>query len=267
MENNRRSQPLCAVYSGLHPKKVPSTIIIPRTAEGNLVPLDNSTAAHRTATLRQLSNSQPSARRQYGAGGDLSLIKSTTGVYSQPVVVRTYSSTNTPSSTRGQVSVPATPTSNGYSWRPSRDVITPNITHKGNEKSRVAADLKLPSLQAFTFKGIMADIQEDVIMDLDQIAEICAGSRFSLSDQYEVHITTPTSRVGANRPSSTPSLGSHTPAQSILQAMADSDECISVMRKRRKGATRQRNTTAGTLETIISSSQSSNNGSVKRSVR
>src|SRR5690606_37833726 len=56
---------------------------------------------------------------------------------------------------------------------------------------------RLPPVEAFTFKSFMANIEHDptsagdpthsIMSDLDRIAEICARSRYSLSNQYEVH--------------------------------------------------------------------------------
>ncbi|KAJ2966319.1 hypothetical protein NQ176_g10208 [Zarea fungicola] len=57
-------------------------------------------------------------------------------------------------------------------------------------------DAKLPPLEAFTFKSFIDNLEMqqdasspvgDINADLDRIAEICARSRYSLSNQYEVH--------------------------------------------------------------------------------
>jgi hypothetical protein len=50
-------------------------------------------------------------------------------------------------------------------------------------------ELKLPPVEAFTFKGIMEEIKHGVAEDLERIAEICARSKYSLSNQYEVHVS------------------------------------------------------------------------------
>ncbi len=125
--------------------------------------LDEATVAHRISALRQL-NGATRSRHHYA--------KSTgarNSTYNQPVIVRTYSATPRP--------------------RPQqRDIVT---TKKANGMSAMAArnvELKLPPVEAFTFKGIMEEIKHGVAEDLERIAEICARSKYSLSNQYEVHV-------------------------------------------------------------------------------
>ncbi|KAI2463109.1 hypothetical protein F4781DRAFT_417617 [Annulohypoxylon bovei var. microspora] len=254
----RRSLPF--VFPPLFPKNTSSTFLIPSTAEGRPIPLDGSTAAHRTTALRQLSRSQPSSRRRYTRTGSPPSIKSTTtGTYSQPVVVRTYSGVPPSSSTRGPVSVStASPSSNPPPQRPSRNGSVKNmVRHKGNEKTRAAAGAKLPPLESFTFKSIIADIQQDVGADLDRIAEICARTRYSLSNQYEVHIAPQGSGAGFLGPP-TPSFRHHAPIGPTLQAVSSDDEHMSsVPPKKRRNTNRRRSAAYGTLETIMSSSRSS----------
>ncbi|KAI9807211.1 MAG: hypothetical protein M1825_005929 [Sarcosagium campestre] len=47
---------------------------------------------------------------------------------------------------------------------------------------------ELPPIDAFTFDGIMKAIDPEISGTLDAIAGICANSRYSLSNQYEVHM-------------------------------------------------------------------------------
>lgn len=131
---------------------------------------------------------------------------------------------------------------------------------------------KLPPLEAFSFKSFMADLQAEggISTDLDRIAEICARSRYSLSNQYEVHVAPHGSgssfasssgrnrRRGHNGPGS--SLGGPT-----LQAIASDDEENSSRghRKRRSGG-RRKSVAYGTLETIMSSSRSSEEDKSKK---
>jgi hypothetical protein len=46
----------------------------------------------------------------------------------------------------------------------------------------------LPPLEAFNFQAIMRSIEPEVAGTLDAIADICANNRYSLANQYEVHM-------------------------------------------------------------------------------
>ncbi|KAI1097852.1 hypothetical protein F4804DRAFT_326373 [Jackrogersella minutella] len=259
-ESHSRRRSLPFVFPPLFPKNTSSTFLIPSTAEGRPIPLDGSTAAYRTTALRQLSRSQPSSRRRYtGTNRPPSIKSTTTETYSQPVVVRTYSGIPPSSSTTGPVSVSAaSPTSNIPSQRPSRNgKVKSMLRHKRNEKARVATGAKLPPVESFTFKSIIGDIQQDVGADLDRIAEICARTRYSLSNQYEVHIAPQGSGAGSQGPRAT-TLKHNVPIGPTLQAISSDDERTgSVPPKRRRNMARRRSVAYGTLETIMSSSRSS----------
>ncbi|KAI0129396.1 hypothetical protein F4776DRAFT_664788 [Hypoxylon sp. NC0597] len=260
LATNSRRRSLPFVFPPLFPKNTSSTSLIPSTAEGRPIPLDGSTTAHRTTTLHQLSRSQPSPRRRLSrATGPPSIKSTTTETCSQPVVVRTYSGVPPSSSTRGPVSVSTvSPTTNLSARRPSRNGITKNmVRQKGNEKGRGKAGAKLPPLDSFTFKSIIAEIQQDVGADLDRIAEICARTRYSLSNQYEVHIAPQGSGAGFLGPPSSSSLRHHVPIGPTLQAISSDDEHTGAIQKKRRNTTRRRSIAYGTLETIMSSSRSS----------
>ena len=47
---------------------------------------------------------------------------------------------------------------------------------------------RLPPLEAFNFQAIMRSIEPEVAGTLDAIADICANNRYSLANQYEVHM-------------------------------------------------------------------------------
>ncbi|KAI0840323.1 hypothetical protein F5Y06DRAFT_264248 [Hypoxylon sp. FL0890] len=259
-DTNSRRRSLPFVFPPLFPKNTSSTFLIPSTAEGRPIPLDGSTTAHRNTTLHQLSRSQPSPRHRYsGTTGPPSIKSTTTETCSQPVVVRTYSGVPPSSSAGGPVSVStAVPTSSLSPRRPSRNGIMKSmVRHKGNEKNRGAAGAKLPPLESFTFKSIIAEIQQDVGADLDRIAEICARTRYSLSNQYEVHIAPQGSGAGFLGPQSTTSLRHHVPVGPTLQAISSDDEHTGPIRKKRRNAVRRKSVAYGTLETIMSSSRSS----------
>ncbi|KAI1391276.1 uncharacterized protein F4822DRAFT_396195 [Hypoxylon trugodes] len=265
-ETNTRRRSLPVVFPPLFPKNTSSTFLIPSTAEGKPIPLDGSTATHRTTTLRQLSRSQPSSRRRYDrTTGPPSIKSTTTGTYSQPVIVRTYSGVPTSSTARGPVSVSTVePTTNPSPRLPSRNGPIKNmVRQKGIEKARATADAKLPPLESFTFKSIIADIQQDVGADLDRIAEICARTRYSLSNQYEVHIAPQGSGAGFLGPPSASSRH-HIPIGPTLQAISSDDEHAGAVQRSKRSAVRRRSIAYGTLETIISSSRSSDEDKSKK---
>ncbi|KAI1802245.1 hypothetical protein F4811DRAFT_405648 [Daldinia bambusicola] len=264
----RRSPPF--TFPPLFPKISSSTFLVPSTAEGRPIPLDDSTAAHCTTALRQLSRSQPSSRQRYSrAKPPPSAKSSAVGTYSQPVVVRAYpgASSSSTSTVRGPISVSSIISSQNPS--PQRikrsSTMKDKVRRKGTEKRRVTVNAKLPPLESFTFKSIIADIQQDVGADLDRIAEICARTKYSLSNQYEVHIAPQVAGAGLQGPPST-SLRHHVSTGSTPQAISSDDERAGHVQRKRRGATRRRNTAYGTLETIMSSSRSSEeDGSNKKS--
>ncbi|KAK3327861.1 hypothetical protein B0T19DRAFT_175785 [Cercophora scortea] len=141
-------------------------------------------------------------------------------------------------------------------------------------------EAKLPPLEAFSFKSFLADMEaqggeNDIGADLDRIAEICARSRYSLSNQYEVHVTPHGSGVSfVAGGGSTTSSGqrrrghnhSHSGGGPTLQAInSDDDEGAARSGRKRRGAGgRRRSAAYGTLETIMSSSRSSEEDKSKK---
>jgi hypothetical protein len=247
-----------------------SISLLPSTAEGKPVPLDDSSAADRTSALRQLNRSQPSSRHHYtkSSGAPSTTTTTTTGTHSQPVIVRTYSGPP-PSSTGSRPASRRIPLSaasvapGGSNWRPSRNgMVLSMARHKGQKKSqqRTTEDAKLPPLEAFSFKSIMADIQQDIGADLDRIAEICARSKYSLSNQYEVHVAPHGS--GASFVTSAASSSRH--QGPTLQAVSSDDEHNSTRHRKRRSGIRKRSAAYGTLETIMSSSRSSEEDKSKK---
>lgn len=277
--------------------------LVPSVAEGKPIPLDDSTAAHRTSALRELNNNFPSpvTRHKY--------TKSTgaqSSTYSQPVIVRTYTG---PSPSQGHSrsnsysarrvghrrGIPST-TSTSISYvspaahsRPPGAPQHGGLLNMARENARKmpwpwkqgqdqedAAD-RLPPPEAFSFKAIMANLQaESSEMDkaLDGIAEIYARSRYSLSNQYEVHVAPHGS--GASFISAVPSSSSrrrghakNRQSQSGLTLQAiqsdDDDETSSARTNhKRKSIGRRSSAAYGTLETIMSSSRSSEEDKSKK---
>ncbi|CAK7206023.1 hypothetical protein SEUCBS139899_008806 [Sporothrix eucalyptigena] len=147
----------------------------------------------------------------------------------------------------------------------------------GADESSQNDEAKLPPLEAFSYKGFMADLQNttDIRSDLDRIAEICARSRYCLSDKYDSHVTPHGS--GANFAASVrqhPSWskgrrkGSSSPGGPTLQAVPSDDDESSARGSRRRrggmGGARRRSAAYGTLETIMSSSRSSEEDKTKK---
>ncbi|KAK2067553.1 hypothetical protein P8C59_001287 [Phyllachora maydis] len=125
---------------------------------------------------------------------------------------------------------------------------------------------KLPPLEAFSFKSIMADLDvqggaSSINADLDRIAEICARSRYSLSNQYEVHVAPHGSSASFASSATGNRKKSHRRGHSLggptLQAISDDDETSAKPLRKRRGGARRPSVAMGTLETIMSSSRSS----------
>ncbi|KAI1328748.1 hypothetical protein F5Y16DRAFT_367823, partial [Xylariaceae sp. FL0255] len=243
----------------------------PTTARGQSVPLADATAQHRTTQLRELSRSQPTRRPRYAQPTG----EATSGTYSQPVLVRTYSQSTrhrpakVPRSGAPAISASASASasttasaSSSSSFRRTRRSMTVPLPHpKSLKRPHPSDDLMLPPIDAFTFKSIMAEIEHDISADLDRIAEICARSRYSLSNQYEIHVTPHGSGSQFIQPSSEQS---PSPVGPTLQAISSDDEHVATGPVRKRSAVRRRSAAYGTLETIMSSSRSSDEERSKR---
>lgn len=247
-----------------------SISLVPSTAEGRPIPVADSLTADRISALRELNRSQPSSRHRYtkSSGPPSTATRTTTGTHSQPVIVRTYSgpppssSSSRPASRRIPLSTVSI-ASSVSSWRPGRNGLVLNMArHKGQKKSqrRGADDAKLPPLEAFSFKSIMAEIQQDIGADLDRIAEICARSKYSLSNQYEVHVA-PHGSGSSFVTTAGSSSRHHGPT---LQAISSDDEHSSTRHRKRRSGIRRKSAAYGTLETIMSSSRSSEEDKSKK---
>ncbi|KAK3374029.1 hypothetical protein B0T24DRAFT_679406 [Lasiosphaeria ovina] len=316
-----------------------STSLAPSTAEGRPIPLDDTTAAHRTSALQKLNSTYPSAVRRHRYAKSTGAQSST---YSQPVLVRTYSGPSPSQASHGSVT-PARHRPSSSSRGLSRRVPLPlstsrsgatlaskpiqpalsgvrsgsssnngNSTGKnGSSASRLSMprhkakkpsnklpvplhlplplplswqwqsapepdEPKLPPLEAFSFKSFMADMQEhggenDIGADLDRIAEICARSRYSLSNQYEVHVaphgsgTSFSAGLGSSGIRRRGHSRSHSGGGPTLQAIgSDDDDSASRSHRKRRSGARRRSVAYGTLETIMSSSRSSEEDKTKK---
>ncbi|KAL7925495.1 hypothetical protein ACQKWADRAFT_224525 [Trichoderma austrokoningii] len=270
----------------------PPTSLVPSTAEGKPIPVDDSTVEYRTSALRELNLNFPSHRYAKSAGAQSS-------TYSEPVIVRSYypplPSSRPTSSSRGPAVIHGGPVSGGPGVvvgagsgsqvgrfaeavagglpLPSRLVsgehgmLSTMVLSFGKKpvNGRVEDEARLPPIDAFSFKSFMDSIEAqggglagDINADLDRIAEICARSRYSLSNQYEVHYTP----HGSGASFLHPSAQSNDSQGPTLQAVSAEDEqsvaaASSSSTRRKRHMARRSSRAVGTLETIISSSRSS----------
>ena len=263
--------------------KQTSTSIIPSTAEGKAIPVDDSTVENRTTALRELNSHYPSRHRYEKSTGAQS------STYSEPVIVRSYYSpvaprpaassggtggsiggviVHSPSGAKSQAGSAVSRESRGLpfvttvaSARNGMMNRIPRLQQSSKLPSSQADDAqaKLPPLEAFTFKSFIANMEaqssptSDINADLDRIAEICARSRYSLSNQYEVHYAphgSGSSFLGGSNQA-------NEPQGPTLQAVSSDDERSLKRQRRRRNGPRRSSRAMGTLETIMSSSRSS----------
>lgn len=200
--------------------------------------LDAATVAHRISALRQLNGATRSGHRYAKSTG------ARNSTFSQPVIVRTYSGAARPRSEQ-------------------RDIVT---VKKENGHSSIAPakmDLKMPPVEAFSFRGIMDEIRHGVAEDLERIAEICARSKYSLSNQYEVHMP-PHGRGEPFLQAPNIGPGSNANAGPTLQAIGSDEEQTRHIGRGSRGGRRTKSVAYGTLETIMSSSRSSEEDQSKK---
>jgi hypothetical protein len=233
----RHSLPLHFLPPGLWSANTSSASLVEseEAARGEHI-LDEATVANRISALRQLNGATRSRHRYAKSTG------ARNSTYNQPVIVRTYSGTPRPRSQR-------------------RQIIT---IKKANGMSAMVAgntELKMPPVEAFSFKGIMDEIKHGVAEDLERIAEICARSRYSLSNQYEVHM--PPHGRGGEPMLVTVGLGV-AGGGPTLQAIGSDDEQSRHVGRGSRGARRTKSAAYGTLETIMSSSRSSDEDKSKK---
>ncbi|RFU73538.1 hypothetical protein TARUN_8723 [Trichoderma arundinaceum] len=258
------------------------TSLVPSTAEGKPIPVDDSTVEYRTTALRELNHNFPSHRYAKSTGAQSS-------TYSEPVIVRSYypplPSSRPSSSSRGPVVHGASVSGSGVGSSshvgrfaeavagglplPSRLVsgdhgmLSTMVLSFGKKpvNGRAEDEARLPPVDAFSFKSFMANIEAqgggiagDINADLDRIAEICARSRYSLSNQYEVHYTP----HGSGTSFLNPSAQSNDSQGPTLQVVSTDDEqSVGTSTRRKRRLARRNSRAVGTLETIISSSRSS----------
>ncbi|KAG6009670.1 hypothetical protein E4U21_001734 [Claviceps maximensis] len=267
-----------------------STSVAPSTAEGKAIPVDDATAKHRTLALREINNHYPSRRRN---------AKSTSahsGTYAEPVIVRTYyspaPSRHDASNRRQRQSARAGP-GGSKSGGPSigggaaRGVAFAAFTSQSSPAARsgmlstmaractrrkvpaleVPDHAQLPPIEAFRFRNFMSNGgaqagTADINSDLDRIAEICARSSYSLSNQYEVHYVPHdpgSSLVGSGLQNRGP--------QNLLTlhgVLSDGELNLQSMKKQRRRVERKNTRAMGTLDTIMSSSRSSDEDDTKK---
>ncbi|KAI0969839.1 hypothetical protein F4678DRAFT_463165 [Xylaria arbuscula] len=259
-----------------------SVSLVSSTAQGRPIPLSDAHAADRTTALRELSRCQPMTRHPHTKSPGpppstaATTTATTTGTYSQPVLVRTYSgpiaspararSKSRRDAISGVQGRPSAPSSTGTRRRRRQGLAVALMRPLVSRKPSSADDAKLPPLGDFSFKSILAEIEQDIGADLDRIADICARSRYSLSNQYEIHVAPHGSGAGFARGGPNPvsvDLPAHDNGGPTLQAISIDDEHGGSNQGRRV-LVRRRSAAYGTLETIISSSRSSDDDRSKR---
>ncbi len=191
--------------------------------------LDEATVAHRISALRQLNGATRTTHHYAKSTG------ARNSTFNQPVIVRTYSGTRPQSRVR---EAPA------------------------KREAHTMGKAELPPVEAFSFKGIMDSIHSSVTEDLERIAEICARSRYSLSNQYEVHMPP----HGDGDPFLLHTTGGAVQTGGpTLEAIASDDEQPGQNGRLSRGGRRRTKSMAyGTLETIYSSSKSSEEDKTKK---
>ncbi|KAL2062703.1 hypothetical protein VTL71DRAFT_5775 [Oculimacula yallundae] len=242
--NRRHSLPLHFLPPNLWSATISSASLVVESEEaarGEHI-LDEATVAHRITALRQLNGATLSRHRYAKSTG------ARNSTFSQPVIVRTYSGAARPPSKQ-------------------RDIVAVKKENGWSNRSTGKMDLKMPPIEAFSFKGIMDEIKQDVTEDLERIAEICARSKYSLSNQYEVHMPPhgrgePTIQniglgVGVG-------VGPHTAGGPTLQAFNSDDEQSRPVGRGTRSGRRTKSVAYGTLETIMSSSKSSEEDKSKK---
>ena len=201
--------------------------------------LDEAPVAHRISALRQLNGATRSRHRYAKSTG------ARNSTFNQPVIVRTYSGAARPRSQH-------------------RDVVTVKKENGLAAMANGKMELKLPPVEAFSFKGIMDEIRHGVAEDLERIAEICARSKYSLSNQYEVHMP-PHGRGDPILQTISLGTGSHANGGGpTLQAIGSDDEQPRYVGRGSRGGRRTKSVAYGTLETIMSSSRSSEEDKSKK---
>ncbi|KAH8710682.1 hypothetical protein HC256_007515 [Beauveria bassiana] len=271
-----------------------SASLVASVAEGRPIPVDDSTVENRTEALRELNSHYPSRHRYAKSTG----AENTT--YSEPVIVRSYyrptpnktnrmpraSSSSNPAgivvvrnghSTSGSVTgsvASRTRTSPLAGKMASASSGMLNIMARARGQNPPFAnrshpeDAKLPPIEAFSFKSFLENLDQqettatsnDINADLDRIAEICARSRYSLSNQYEVH-------YGPHGPGTKFIVGGQQGPENhgpTLQAVTSDDETNTKTERKRRLGGRRNSRAMGTLETIMSSSRSSDEDHSKK---
>lgn len=191
--------------------------------------LDEATVAHRISALRQLNGATHTRHRYAKSTG------ARNSTFSQPVIVRTYSGMR-PQSRQKEAPI--------------------------KKEVQTMGKAELPPIEAFTFKGIMESIHSGVAEDLERIAEICARSRYSLSNQYEVHM--PPHGDGDPFLIHTSATAIQTGGPTLEAIPSDDEQPRPNSRPPRTGRHRTKSMAYGTLETIYSSSKSSEEEKTKK---
>lgn len=225
--NRRHSLPLHFLPPSLWTSNTSTASLVEseEAARGEHI-LDEAKVAHRLTALRSLNGANRSHHRY---------AKSTGETFNQPVIVRTYSGATRPRSQQ-------------------RDSIAIKKQNGTAGMSSNKMDMKLPPVEAFSFKGIMDEIKHGVSDDLERIAEICARSKYSLANQHESHHPPHGSGDRIPQIGIAPGIDLSAPT---LQAVESDEHTTRHLTRSSRGSRRGKSVAYGTLETIMSSSRSS----------
>ncbi|CRK01638.1 hypothetical protein BN1723_008789 [Verticillium longisporum] len=230
---NSRRDSLPFSFPPLFQPNTSSTSLVPSTAEGKPIPLDDDTAAHRTLALRELNVNYPSRSRYAKSTGAQS------STNSQPVLVRTYSETQSRQSST------------------TRSIIAGGKPVHSTANNSVGNGPAASVRRIIAFRSPLSGQQHGLL------SMARAKSRYSLSNQYEVHVT-PHGSGAAFMASVSSRRQQHTNGPTLQAVTSDDERQASRLHKRRGGGARRRSMAMGTLETIMSSSGSSEDGKPKK---
>lgn len=164
-----------------------STSSVPSTT----TTLTNTLPPTQSAALRALN--APAFQSHTSSNSKNKSAKSTSSratLSSQPVVVRTYSGSRHNSRPSSGVNTPRLFAS--MSGSPSQNPSTLSTGLAGR-------DDKIPRVDDFSFSAILRAVDPEIRDAIDAIAEICARSRYSLSNEYDAHLP-PQGEITASGP-------------------------------------------------------------------
>ncbi|KAF2269595.1 hypothetical protein CC78DRAFT_283003 [Lojkania enalia] len=191
-----KSNPTVDLHTGLRDSNIPSIITQAPSPDAQEPPLDlaastSSVPSTATTLTNTLPPTQSAALRALNAPAFQSRASSNnkskpaksassrTTLSSQPVVVRTYSSSRQTSRPSSGINSPRLlPNMNGNASQPP-SALSAGLAGRSEH---------LPSVEEFSFSAILRAVDPEIRDAIDAIAEICARSRLSLANEYDAHL-------------------------------------------------------------------------------